>query len=426
MIEPLDHKINETNKQLFIKHSADDVQEAVITLLNSIMHISYKTFIEQIEKNLKEVISYRPEDRPIFIYIKPYKKNKSSFYMYLLIEKIFSYEYIGIKLKPTANFSEVLENDIVLFADDCVYSGIQMYDTIDEVLKGLNNNIIKKQIKFILFFPYISEKGMERILRAFTQNLIDENNLIKINYIKILPLSKYLTMKDAKNLFKYYNIKNDNTVKDELSKYLIYFDHKLADFVSTLPYIFNGYVPNQHNLDILDKHDQNDSKYRDKIITKEEYDDNKKKILENFVQFPLITYCESIEKKHQYINENELCPVPPYKEEYNDFRVKVTAEKAEEEEKQKQKKAEEKQKKAAEDKAEEEKDKATEDKAAADKAAEDKTEADKTEEQRKEQRKAEEKAAKLFKKLLIKTPIQSLDKLNKLNNLLYQYFNMTK
>ena len=71
--------------------------------------------------------------------------------------------------------------------------------------------------------------------------------------------------------------------------------------------------------------------------------------------------------KKDFIHFDDLCPVPPYKKKYNDFRVKVTA---------------------------------------ANKAAEEKA--------------AEEKTAKLFNKLLINTHIQSLDKLN---NSLYQYLN---
>jgi hypothetical protein len=415
MTEPLDHKINEINKQLFIKNSAPDVKDAIKIVLDNIIHIPHKTFIKEIEKNLEEVISYIPKDRPIFVYItsNDIENNKSSYWVYLLINNIVKDKYKEINLIQINNFLEVSANDIVLFIDDCIYSGEQMSITINKALKKLETNKIKDQIKFIVFTPYMSEKGWKRILNTFKTNLIKITNIIKINYIEILPLSTYLTMEDAIKILKYYKIIG-NSVNKELEKYLIYFDHKLADETSILPYIFNGSVPNQQNLDIINEYNKVLREYTEHKINVTEFSDRTKKILENYVQFPLITYCESMKK--DFIHFDDLCPVPPYKEEYNDFRVKVTAEKAEED---KAARGEERLRRAQEEKTAA--DKAAADKAEEeeDKAAEDKAEADKTE----EQRKAEEKAAKLFKKLLIKTPIQSLDKLN---NLLYQYFNMTK
>lgn len=154
MTEPLSYKINQINKQLFIEHTADDAKEAVIKLLNSIIHISYETFIEQIQKNLNEVINYKLDNRPIFIYMNKKDTNKSSFWMYLLIEKIFKKIYIEIKL--IYDFKEVIDNDIVLLVDDCIYSGSQISNTIYSLLNKLPVN---KRIKLMLFVPYMSLNG---------------------------------------------------------------------------------------------------------------------------------------------------------------------------------------------------------------------------------------------------------------------------
>lgn len=326
MTEPLDHKINEINKQLFIENSAPDVKDAIKIVLDNIIHIPHKTFIEQIEKNLEEVISYIPKDRPIFLYITSNNKDKSSYWLYLLINNIVKDKYKEINLIQITDFSQVLANDIVLFIDDCIYSGDQMSKTISRALEKLKTNKIKDQIKFIVFAPYMSEKGMNLILKAFKQNKILKENIIKINYIKILPLSTYLGIEDAKNLFKYYNIK-DNSVNKELEKYLIYFDHKLADDLSTLPYIFYGNVPNKQNLDILVQYEKDFDDFVHDKITEKELEIRKETLLKNYVNIPLITYCESMKKDLFNNSLNDSCPVPPYKDKYNDFRVKVTADK---------------------------------------------------------------------------------------------------
>ena len=69
-----------------------------------------------------------------------------------------------------------------------------------------------------------------------------------------------------KNYYNYYdNNTNDILTSIEINtidnfyfnfekftdKYLIYFDHKLADSVSTIPLFYSGLVPNIHNKNIL-------------------------------------------------------------------------------------------------------------------------------------------------------------------------------
>ena len=342
MTEPLSYKINQINKQLFIEHTADDAKEAVIKLLNSIIHISYETFIEQINKNLNEVINYKLDNRPIFVYMNKKDKDKSSFWMFLLIEKILIKKYIEIKL--IYDFKEVKNDDIVLLVDDCIYSGSQISNTIYSLLNKLPVN---KRINLMLFIPYMSLNGKNRILEVFKEK--QYKNFIITNHIEILPLSEYLTEEEAKNIFNYYyQIKYDK----ELEKYLIYFDHKVADNISSHPYIFNGTVPNTKNKEIIQQiyefnkqyYDDNDNKLTklENQYNNTQNKDEKEKIekeleehtylqnerykikikLEKLLDlFPLLTNCEHIEKTLDF--EESVCPIPPYKDDYPQFLDKV-------------------------------------------------------------------------------------------------------
>lgn len=349
MIKPLNYKINKVNKELFLYHTASDARDSMKKLLDNIIHISYDTFIQQIKNNLDEVIPLKLEDRPIFVYIDDNDINKSTFWVYMHIEQFLNEK--KIKTKIIYNLKEVLDDDIVLLVDDCIYSGNQMTLKINNLLTDKES----KLFKLFLFVPYMSLEGKLQILLKFKFNM-NYNFKFKFfitKYIEILPLKNYLTFEEAKNIFKYYNI----SYNDVLGKYLIYFDHKVADDISTFPQIFNGLVPNQKNKEIQEQKQKIKNTYfipdnedlliylnsdQLKKLKKQDYDEYMEKTkqledkLDNFNTnqdikikelekeldfFPLLTNCEHIEKNINFINSS--CPIPPYKKEYPDFLKKV-------------------------------------------------------------------------------------------------------
>ena len=90
------------------------------------------------------------------------------------------------------------------------------------------------------------------------------------------------------------------------NKYLIYFDHKLADGISTIPLFYSGVMPTFYNKIILEK-------------LKTESNLDKRLILENKLKshmIPLITNCEHT--RNLDIADPE-CPKPPYKLKYSSF-----------------------------------------------------------------------------------------------------------
>jgi hypothetical protein len=130
-----------------------------------------------------------------------------------------------------------------LYIDDCSYTGNQL--SIDILNKFFNqNNTIKKANNRILV-AYISDQAKNTI-EIFLKNKI---NFEILGYNIIYPLSNYLDVKQQKDFndkYILYYVKSNDDVK-YCDKYPIYFDHKIADFLSTFPEIYQGVVPNNRN-----------------------------------------------------------------------------------------------------------------------------------------------------------------------------------
>ena len=135
-------------------------------------------------------------------------------------------------------------------------------------------------MNFYLLCSYITDIGLNYVKYNFNKNktLFQKCRLI-INEKVIKPplINNILTLKeiDVLNSFKYPKEYND--------KYLIYFDHKLADKVSTITDIYSGYVLN--------------NEIKNKII-------------------PVINNCQNI---INYDLGTPKCPFTPYKKTYDNY-----------------------------------------------------------------------------------------------------------
>ena len=179
------------------------------------------------------------------------------------------------------------KNDTILLLDDCIYSGEQMRTTIEYM-----NNNRKLPLNIILFVPFISVNGLDKILKEFASNesLHDICNFKlcdKVYYIKN-NTSYYLGEKEIDDVNNMYG--NYFDIKD---LYLIYFDHKLADGVSTIPLFYSGLVPNIHNKNIL-----SNSTFQTSDIDK-------------LLFIPFINNCQNIRNFNSNVPE---CPYPIYKQ----------------------------------------------------------------------------------------------------------------
>jgi hypothetical protein len=289
----LNYELNEKNKKLFLEKTADDVRDIMRRFLEITIHVSYKTFIKKIKENLIQVLKkYYESNNTIFVYIKYLSKDQSNYWIHKHITYFLKNIQQDVKIINTFNDKEVKDNDIILLADDCIYTGNQMSFSINTI-----NNFNKKKVKLILFVPYVSKNGLDMIQESYKRNTnLNNCKFIISDHVLIEPLNNFFTDNEINKLFRYYyNLNNKG--------FAIYFDHKLADYLSSYASIYNGLVPNEKNLYLSKKNITDINKY-------------------DF--FPLITNCENNKDEppvsklmdfNSYINVNN-CPYPPYKKDY--------------------------------------------------------------------------------------------------------------
>jgi len=134
------------------------------------------------------------------------------------------------------------DNDIILIPDDCIYSGEQLRLIVEEMT---NNRNLKLNIH--LFISFMTNKGLDKIKNEFSNNSnLDNCKLYLPYYIYNIDksINYYLSDKEIKILENYYSIDMNN-------RYLIYFDHKMPDYYSTVPLIYSGIVANSKNKELL-------------------------------------------------------------------------------------------------------------------------------------------------------------------------------
>ena len=132
------------------------------------------------------------------------------------------------------------DGDIIVFIDDCIYSGMQMADNVSNIK---NPKKLKNLIIFILC-PYISSISFDLIKKYFEYNddLYEKNFKLIFNKYSIdLPhIQDYLNEEEIDIINEYIDYDVNNS-------YLIYFDHKLADQLSIITSIYSGYLLNKKN-----------------------------------------------------------------------------------------------------------------------------------------------------------------------------------
>ena len=297
---PLNHSLNQMMIERFIDASDILVREIVKKIISNTHHISFESFIISFKDLIKKFESYiktsrltskdkKSKNRPIFIFIDKLKrdyKQKSNYWLY----KLFKELCINFEIITISSFTDdkIKTNDFVLFLDDCIYSGTQMSNSITFNSMVFTENKLKLNICVLV--PFITEMGKLTIERGMRLNTtLDEcsfkifhNKLIKETTNSILTTDEIIQMDNFYNKYETFN-----------NRYLIYFDHKLADNISTIPLFYSGLVPCIHNKNLLMK-----TSFGIKDVDKLMY-------------IPFINNCEKIRNFNSLVPE---CPYPVYKQ----------------------------------------------------------------------------------------------------------------
>jgi len=329
---PLDHSFNKVKVEEYLNACDIEVRGILKKIIDNNMHVSFEKFIINLNKNIKDLVNIVSDNRPIFILVEKDYQYKSNYWVYDYLQNYLKFNYPRIKIILLNNLkldnTLIQDNDYIIKIDDCIYSGSQMSKDVMFI-----DNINNLKLNFFILCSYISKKGQKRIIDTFNYNkTLKRCNLIfNIFITKIPSMFSYITYSESVLLYKYINYyinEYDDDDEDEKKyisdKYLIYFDHKLADVVSTLTPIYSGYVLNKRNLKIQEKtKKQNIKEQKYNIINSiinffnfKKEDNNNKEKDKPLLYIPFIKNCEKIINNDYYEPE---CPFTPYKLDFKDM-----------------------------------------------------------------------------------------------------------
>jgi hypothetical protein len=269
------YPLNKENIKLYLESSNPEFVPILKKLFSNTTHISYKTFKFVLYNNFRELIHYckKRNIKVISLYLDKidgynitYKSNfwvAQHFYQFLKKKKI------DIKLNIIYNYKDIQyldENELILILDDCSYTGYQLSGALEYKFNT------KKKFNIYIIITFITNDAIQLLKKTRTNN----NIIISKNNVIIKDFFHYLTPEEQQLTLIKMNMAN---------KYPIYFDHKLADIVSTYTNIYSGLVINSN-----------------KII-------------------PVITNCEHIIDKKQINEMSPKCPISPYKINSADFDI---------------------------------------------------------------------------------------------------------
>lgn len=321
-ILPYSFELNKEACNEFIRLSDSSVRDICRKIIKNTNHVSYGKFLITLKSIIDEYLEnyynshHLKNKRPIFLYNYDSDKNKSNYWILNYIIK-----YLKTKINPKIeiflvnqnSLEKLKDNDIIIFTDDCIYSGNQLATKIAKFSE------YKGKYKYFILVPYGSLQARLHIEEIFNNNELDlsessedsdysqkrkrsydDDEIIFPEKMEDLILMEdILTTKEIIKITYFYN-GNYKLINPE-NTYLIYFDHKLADKISVPTIFYLGVVPNKKNKEIL------------KNLSPTEIP----KHSHNLDIIPIINNCSFYTSNIDLLNPK--CPYPPYKEGYDSF-----------------------------------------------------------------------------------------------------------
>ena len=209
-------------------------------IAKTINHISFKEFYDNLCKLSLKINTVINTKKNIYIYIPDIKK--SQLWVLLLLWKFIKFNNIYIIL--SLDYYKLFKDDvIIIYLDDCSYSGLQI------------DNTLKRYKKLHNYFSEIYEttKNIQDVFYIFVP-FISNNALKKLKDINVFYINK---IKNFEQTLDSFELQSYNIVKKNYSIYNngniticnLYFDHKLADFISIFqPLYAFGRLPDINNI----------------------------------------------------------------------------------------------------------------------------------------------------------------------------------
>jgi hypothetical protein len=297
-------KINENKINEYIELYKYENKDFIKRILKNIYHINFDKFCIDTFEQLKILNNNLQKKKYIYIFgvnnqsgssNTDFNIYKSNLWMFMLI-------YDKLVIKPydillNVKIAIQLYGDTVeyLIVDDCSYSGTQIVDKVlysnaseslykypesfliksDIFNKTIFKPIKKNNINVHLFIPYLSKKAWEKIMNL---KLLTCYNIILYEKYILNNYGTLLSEDDSNKLYNFYQPFYQNL--NPLNLIPIFFDHKIADLISTIELILiKGQVLDNINLRLI-----------------------------------FVEPCDELYSDLQLENINKLlyCPIPPY------------------------------------------------------------------------------------------------------------------
>ena len=261
------YPLNQEKVKEYLENTEESIRPILKKLFDNTTHISYQTFKFILYNNFKELIRYCKIRNigVISLYLESIDYDniiqKSNFWVAQHFYQYLKKNKINIKLNIIYNSDDIKfldDDELIVILDDCSYTGTQIYNTLKNDLN------VNKKFNIYIIITFITNAAIKLLKSVNTTS----NIIISKNNVIIKDFYQYLTDYE----------KNLTVLKMHFTnKYPIYFDHKLADSLSTYTSYYSGMVYNST-----------------KII-------------------PVITNCEHMNKTDDINLYTPKCPISPYK-----------------------------------------------------------------------------------------------------------------
>jgi len=251
------HSIDTSIANLFIENQLSDIRkQAALDLVENTIYITLEETFQIIEKLILILYGMTEIQSGNNIYIYSGNEKKSFYFLSVLalyyIKKHSFKEPIFIRNLTNDLFTEI-NNDPLIILDDAAYSGSQLSNLVnniyyDRVIMKNNNppNIFITILALNNFSKYKLEKvPIKKDKRGLT--IEETSSPFKLIY---LPERLYQPLISKIGIERYFYLNFFFSLFTQSTPYIsLYFDHKLADDVSTYkkPLLYGPIVPSNYN-----------------------------------------------------------------------------------------------------------------------------------------------------------------------------------
>ena len=255
LIPPRTYNINKEKLQKYIDSQCTLEAKLMASWMAEVTkHVTFDEFYNKlvscIERFNEAIINI---DKPYVLIVpeEAFQKKKSNAWLFLLTLSIFNPQPSEIRTQ-TKNIKGDI--DEIVFLDDGIYSGLQLGDFIKYNVNVLSEDPINLRCHIIT--PFVSEQGLNHIKewnKTISITFYYETIMVSL-YNQIIPLVARdldLDLDSAREwlLDNFTRIITTFGVRSYKPYNIIpiYFDHKLPDSVSSIPYVYYGYISTDRN-----------------------------------------------------------------------------------------------------------------------------------------------------------------------------------